>query len=759
MPSNDDLFAGLTIGSRKVPTVEQKAVISAGISPNDADLFEGFSIGGSDQVSIPPIAEDVQPEPITEPVAAPLSQIVPEVAAAAVEAVETIQAPETGFVDFLTGSERIKATPELGEIPEFGSTKGSARAFGMFTTLDPIAQIQILKDSIPGAITETTPDGSIIIEVPLEGGGTERSVLNRPGFSSQDVADAVVQVIQFLPAAKLATLGKTLLKKVIGGAAGSAATEQALQETGIEFLGREQRDPTATAIAGALGGAGEAIVPAVQAFRGSRQAAKLGVERAEVEAAKESIKPAQEAIRLIEEITGVKVGLFPAQQTLTPSELLKQRILPQLDAGARKSAEALKVQNKQVSEATEALINLVAPESNVVGGSKRLKEAAVKAVKAVKDERSRIVGPLYRQAAKLAEGKEVDLKPVIRFVEEQLKKLVADDPAAVALNSFVKRLAGEKTKDIPSGLIIGESGEPIIKGIKGTNKPLTLDQLQSAKRTTDTAIDNMGGLVPSTAQSNAKRLLTQVEKLYVDQLGKLSPEFKAANQEFARLSKPIDDLQNSLIGEVIKVDDAKLRNISTTIFNPKEAATSPQAIRQAREVIEKTSPDAWNDILRVEINRRIAGVRQLADDLPELIGNEPGQIRRALFGNPSQRAALMAGLNKEQKKNFTYLEDLLRRSESGRAAGSPTEGFRRATEKLKGAFVVLRDVIFRPLESLQKTGETGLFDRNVAALTEVMFNPNFAPQLSKLRKLNPNSPAAARALTQLFKRPEDNNDE
>jgi len=54
------------------------------------------------------------------------------------------------------------------------------------------------------------------------------------------------------------------------------------------------------------------------------------------------------------------------------------------------------------------------------------------------------------------------------------------------------------------------------------------------------------------------------------------------------------------------------------------------------------------------------------------------------------------------------------------------------------------------LSTLQQTGERGIFDRNVAALTDVLFDPKFAPQMKKIMKLNPDSPAAARAMTQLL---------
>ena len=147
----------------------------------------------------------------------------------------------------------------------------------------------------------------------------------------------------------------------------------------------------------------------------------------------------------------------------------------------------------------------------------------------------------------------------------------------------------------------------------------------------------------------------------------------------------------------------------------------------------------------------MGGLEQLIEEIPgDFTGNIPGQLRRTLFGNPQQRKALMAAMNSEQRTNFKYLEAVLKRASSGRAAGSPTAAFGQAIEKLQGVSSVIRDVIFRPLSTLQQTGERGIFDRNVAKLSEVMFDPKFKPQLNKLKKLNPDSPAAARAMTQLL---------
>ena len=76
--------------------------------------------------------------------------------------------------------------------------------------------------------------------------------------------------------------------------------------------------------------------------------------------------------------------------------------------------------------------------------------------------------------------------------------------------------------------------------------------------------------------------------------------------------------------------------------------------------------------------------------------------------------------------------------------------FGQAIEKLKGVGVVLRDALFRPLKTFQETGERAIFDRNVVALTDVMFDPKFKPQLAKLRKINPNGPEAGTLLKEML---------
>ncbi len=235
MANNDDLFEGLEVNGEVVAGPDPTVALSPKLEPVDnSDLFEGLGI---------------------------VSQVTPETG-------------QRGFLEAVTGSERIAARPELGTLPEFATTKEGdtpRMALGFLSTFDPQAQIDMIKYLIPDAKFETFDDGSIIIEVPKKEGGIRRSVLNRPGLSWRDLADFNAQALAFIPATKLAGLGKTTVQKAAIGAAGAGATEQGLQETGM-LLGRKERDPGATALAAGLGGVGEVVVPAFQAFRGASRA-------------------------------------------------------------------------------------------------------------------------------------------------------------------------------------------------------------------------------------------------------------------------------------------------------------------------------------------------------------------------------------------------------------------------------------------------------------------------------------------------------
>lgn len=617
---------------------------------------------------------------------------------------------ESGIRDFVTGEGRIAATPELGTLPEFATTEEGDTfklAIGMLSTFDPQAQRDIIQEAIPDVVFETTRDGSTIIEVPTEGGGTRRSVLNRPGLSPRDIATATAQVLSFIPAARLAGIGKTLLQKIGIGGAAAGATEQALQETGVA-LGREERDPLGTAIATVTGGAAEAVVPAIQAIRGSRQAARVGAGREEVEQVAESVRAAQEA----SEATGVP--LFQAQQTGVPAQLEKQAFVAQLPAGTRSAVEGLKVQNKAAGDAVEDFLGQIAPDAAVVTGAERIRTAAKASLERAKNIRAEKASPIYKEAFK--QGADVDLNPVKGLISDEL----ADLPATGEIAKTLEKVSS----------LIGDSP--------------SLKKLHNAKLEVDQMIAKIG---ENSLGNTTKATLRDVKNALLAQMDEASPSYKAAREAFAEASPQVTKIQDSIIGKVANLDDTQLKQVSSKLFDAAE--TNPSVIAGAKKSIQDVDPGAWDEIIRVELERRLGSIKSTAE--AGTVENIPGQLFRALFPNEKSTKVLMNSLDSEGKKNLKYLQTALSRARLGRPGGSQTAGREEIKRELRGGvFQSLRNFFKAPISTLVSTGEDAAFNRRAAALSKALFDPTWKAEMKALRKFSPKSPAAARAFTQLL---------
>ena len=644
------------------------------------------------------------------------------------------QSQPTPFPGDREETRAAKELPELGQLTDAGDIEPSGLLHGedmskiamaapaILTATNDQEVAKILQENFPNIGIQYDEGGNILAANNQTG---VRNIINRPGMSQRDLMQVLGIGAAMFPATKAAALpgmlpgaagaiGKKLLPKALAGGAAAAATQTGI-ETGQEAVGGEY-DKGEIALAGGLGAVGEAISPAIQAFKNTRTAKGLEVATRELKETIASLKPSKEALEAIKKATGVDVGLFKAQQTLQPTQLLKQRLLPQLDAGAKKAAAALEKQNSQVYEATSEMLNTIAGADVVELGSKRFRTAAQTALEAGRERRSAATADLYKQA--MDEGAVIDLAPV--------KDTIADILA-----------------DAPPGSDYQAIGNKLQKLISG-DQP-TLRQLQKAKITMHDMMEKFG---EGSLSSGIKREVLDVKKVLIDQMRKGSDVYALADDEFARLSPAVSALEDSIVGAASKVKDVDLQNISRRIFSPN---SNPAAVNKARAIIDSADPGAWDDMLRVEFQRRIGGIQSLADDLPgELVGNVPGQLRRALFGNPEQRRTLLSAMSEPQRKNFVYLDDVLRRASAGRQAGSPTAPFSQAIEKLKGTAVVLRDFIFRPLEGVQKIGESRIFDRNVRKLTDVMFDSKWEPKMKALRALDPESSKAESLLREII---------
>lgn len=190
-----------------------------------------------------------------------------------------IFAPRSG--DILTGAERGRGTlPELGTLTDFvpggfldeaGAVIGIAAGF--FTTPDEAARADILRKNIPGVDFENDEFDNIVVLLP----DGRKAFLNAPGLSVQDFADLGAGIVKFLPAAKFAKVGLSLLTRIIRGGLAAVATSVAEDVAAIPQGSQQGIDITKAGITGVIGGAAEFVAPVLAPARSAAsRAAKPG---------------------------------------------------------------------------------------------------------------------------------------------------------------------------------------------------------------------------------------------------------------------------------------------------------------------------------------------------------------------------------------------------------------------------------------------------------------------------------------------------
>lgn len=234
-----------------------------------------------------------------------------------------------------------------------------------------------------------------------------------------------------------------------------------------------------------------------------------------------------------------------------------------------------------------------------------------------------------------------------------------------------------------------------------------------------------GGLGPTT-----KRQLVEVQDELVRTLENQSPAYAEARRVFREASPEVDAIRESIIGTVARMDDTQVKNISRRLLDPAE--TNPQTVVNARKAIESVDPEGWNEILRVEFERRLGSIKPARG---AAIQNQPGLLVDALFGNEKSRKVLMSALPNGQRETAAFLEKALRRAATGRPGGSPTEIRREFKKELGGPMMALRRWVTSPETAAGEAGADEVLRRRTAAISRVMFDPSYQADVLAIKKL------------------------
>jgi len=263
----------------------------------------------------------------------------------------------------------------------------------------------------------------------------------------------------------------------------------------------------------------------------------------------------------------------------------------------------------------------------------------------------------------------------------------------------------------------------------------------------DTASKEIGDMIEAAdkaGKGNKKRLLTEIKTQLLEEIDEVNPAYKAARGKFAELSKPVDELQDSLVGKLAKAEEEQ---IVGKLFR---ARTNPTTILKAKKVIESQNPQAWRDIMRAHIETSLGD----SAAFHSMDGNVPGKLYTALgLNSPKKRKVLYAGLNGDQARRMRYLEEGLKLASKGRPGGSQT-GIRKVIEKGiragKGVGHAIK-IFLSPIDSVVEGVSEYGFNAKVKALSNVLFDPKWELQFKKMRKFGVDSTPAEKEFSAMLR--------
>jgi len=615
--------------------------------------------------------------------------------------------PETGMLEgignFFTGENR--KTPESRQYPEFSSMTDGMKgdlvpslkaAAGMFLSSSDPQRVDILKKQFPELAFDVDSKGNVIIEHPEQG----RFMLNKPGASGRDVLETAEGIIPYYPAARGAMgLKAPAAVKIAAGGAGAGATSVGLDVASEAFGSEQGIDPWKAGAAAA----GEMLLPATgsllrKAF-GSR-----GMGASEMQGlTKEGLQGTIDAAK------AVKVDLFPAQKTQVMSALEKQSLLANLPGSAQKAGVALREQNRQVYDAVTSFMEAIAPPSAVSTGPAKFRTASEKLRENLIKVRRERASPLYREA--FGEGTQVDTTPV----SESIKAITDKFPAGGKISAPVARI----------GKMIDQAGGD-------------LEKLHNVKTEIDQVIETGLGANGAPLKGTAKAKLEEIKHALLDVMDEASPGYRAARETFEKESGAVNAFDQTVLEQARKTKDTNLKTLAPKIFDAAE--TNPEVVKQTREMIDAVDPEAYDQLLRVELERRIGKTKPPSEG----IQNTPSQMLNAIFGNEKQTRVLMNALRPEQQKFASNLFLTLKAASGGRPSNSFTATRQQAVEELTkgGAWNWLTRWITAPGQTLRGVGLEMASRNRQAAIAKIMYDPSYTKDVEAAMRLMKTDPSA-----------------
>ncbi|RLW63579.1 MAG: hypothetical protein B6D73_15170 [gamma proteobacterium symbiont of Stewartia floridana] len=314
------------------------------------------------------------------------------------------------------------------------------------------------------------------------------------------------------------------------------------------------------------------------------------------------------------------ITLTPAEITNLRSLINRQALLRDMPDSADIIEDFLKVRNDQVQRGVYRYLNKLSHEQTPHFAYKEGVRAAVGAREALEQARMKASSPYYQDAAM----DEVDISHVLENLQGSIKKF--------------------------SGTKVGKTLSQVEKALKDGDSPKRLiGQIDAVKGD----LDDLIAKAKRDGRKTRLRELTAFKSELVSAMDQASPSYRTGRQIFEERSLPINQLDRSLVGDMIREGNQAAPDLGKILFGRR---SSPSAVKQSRQIIIAHDPKAWDAVVRGHIQNTL---EEMADSSVGEAINLGGAFRKRLMGTASKQRMLKNALSKNQYQALMDLSDVL----------------------------------------------------------------------------------------------------
>ena len=280
---------------------------------------------------------------------------------------------------------------------------------------------------------------------------------------------------------------------------------------------------------------------------------------------------APEAQRLSRLSREMDVPLTLGEITGDRALINRQSLLRDLPESAVQIEDFLKFRNARVGKAVYSYLDSLSKQTTPDTAYREGARASESLIELMKKGRTNAVDEFYQMAA--------PQRANVGELVETLDGMVKDLEGTAAGRSLAK---------VRRSLMVKEGDELVPKE--------TVGQLHDAKMD----LDDLIGAAARKGKRSAVHRLSAVKEQLLSVLEDSAPAYRQGRELYMDLSKPINKVENSLVGRMAKMVNDPAPDLSRTLFGN---ASSPLAVKEARAAIMKYDPsgDTWNSVVRAHI--------------------------------------------------------------------------------------------------------------------------------------------------------------